>query len=346
MTDSGDVFSRLRRLSIQPSDDPVWLMAEDDARRAWVEYPRLCAIGPIFGAAEQVEGQRWRVIDHHSTSPQQARDGLAHYFRVLASEETDPDVNAEYVAAHLKFEWEKVDELTAGGRRVRVIRIECFIRAREAEQEAEPPRPADLDPLDPAQAEKDLTDGFVMDPDEPTGWGDAAIRTHVLSSVYPASLPDDVRADSAQALEDYPGGVLLPVEYTIGEKIEDRWEPMGHTRPTPSDARRHLATRLRFRASNGKNLGLPIELDWDALGLPELDEPTQKAYLRAAKRVEADRQGYYVSLPGREFQVIRVMRIVRYGVDGPEPPRPSDPDPDPPVEVQALENGYDRDDDE
>lgn len=75
--------------------------------------------------------------------------------------------------------------------------------------------------------------------------------------------------------------------------------------------------------------------------MPELDEPTQKAYLRAANRVEADRLGYHVTLPDRTFQVIRVMRIVRYGPDGPEPPRPSDPDPEPPVEVQALE--YERD---
>lgn len=236
MTDSGDVFSRLRRLSIQPSDDPVLLMAEDDARRAWVEYPRLCAIGPVFGAAEQVEGQRWRVIDHHCTSPQQARDGLAHYFRVLASEEPDPAVRAEYVAAHTTLEWEKVDELSAGGRRVRVIRIERFIRAKDTEQVAEPPRSADLDPLDPEQAENDLTKGFVMDPDEPTGWGDAAIRTHVLASVYPAVLPDDVRADSVRALNDHPGGVLLPVEFAIGERVGDRWEPIGHTRPTPSAA--------------------------------------------------------------------------------------------------------------
>jgi hypothetical protein len=339
MTESGDEISRLRRIAIAPQDDPVSLVAEDDARRAWVDYPRLCYVGPAYGSAEHVDGLRWRILDHHATSPQQARDELAHVFRVLARQASNPVVHAEYQSAYTTFEWKKVDELTAGPKRARVIRIERISRAKEEERAAEPPRPADLDPFNPARSRQDRTKGLVIDPAEPSGWGDAALLEHLLPSAYPAgAVPPEVRADSMRALRNYPGGVLLPVEYAIGERLPGRvWQPVGETCATPSDARRQIASRLRFRASKGGNLNLAGELDWpaiqEALGLPDLDEREQREYLRAADEIENDRELFQVTVPGRGFQVIRVIRLVRFGPDGPEPPRPSDPDPDVPVEL-------------
>jgi hypothetical protein len=339
MTESGDEISRLRRIAIAPPDDPVSLVAEGDDRRAWVEYPRLCYVGPAFGSAEQVDGLRWRILDHHASSPQQARDELAHVFRVLARETTNPVAHAEYQSAYTTFEWKKVDELTAAAKRVRVIRIERIIRARTGERTAEPPRPADLDPFDADNAKHDRTKGLVMDPGEPSGWGDAAMLEHLLPSAYPAGVvPPEVRDDSVRALRSHPGGVLLPVEYAVGERSEGApWQPVGETCPTPSDARRQIAGHLRFRASKGANLNLAGELDWqeiqEALGLPELEGEAQREYLRAADEIENDRRLHQVTVPGRGFQVIRVIRLVRFGPDGPEPPRPSDPDPDLPVEL-------------
>lgn len=71
--------------------------------------------------------------------------------------------------------------------------------------------------------------------------------------------------------------------------------------------------------------------------MPVLDDADQRRYLRAADEVEADRAAFRVSVAGRDFQVIRVIQLVRVGPDGPEPPRPSDPDPDLPVEIAVQE---------
>lgn len=341
MTERGEEISRLRRTRIAPQDDPVSLVAEDDARRAWVDYPRLCYVGPAYGSAEQVDGERWRILDHHASSPQQARDELAHVFRVHARQVSNPVKHAEYQSAYTTFEWKKLDELAAGGKRVRVIRIERIIRAKPESREAEPPRPADLDPFNPSKERQDRTKGLVLDPAEPSGWGDAALLEHLLPAAYPAGVvPPDVRADSIRALRRYPGGVLLPVEYAVGERAGGAlWQPIGETSPTPSDARRQIAGHLRFRASKGGNLDLAGELDWaaiqEALGLPELDDQAQRDYLRAADEIENDRKLFHLTVPGRSFQIIRVIRLVRFGPDGPEPPRPSDPDPDLPVELIA-----------
>jgi Family of unknown function (DUF5954) len=341
VTESGDAFQELRRIKIAPADDPLSLVSEDDARRAWVEYPRICYVGPMFGAAEHVEGLRWKVLHHQNQMPQQCRDDLSSYFRRLAKVTEDPALRAECEAAYTKLEWEKVDELAAGGKRVRVIRIERFIRVRQVEQVAEPPRPTDHDPFDPERAEQDITKGFVMDPNEPSGWGDAAIRERVLPSAYPASLVSpEMYADSLRAIDDYPGGVLLPVEFAVGEREDGQrnWKPLGDTGPSVQGARRQLASSLRFRANQGRELGLS-RADWLELGLPELDEATQRRYHEVADQIERERNLNQVRVPGRTFQIIRVMRLVRYSPDGPEPPRPSDPDPELPVEVLVQQEG-------
>jgi hypothetical protein len=319
----GDDVERFRKIWIDPREDPVTAVVEDDARRAAVAYPKLAAGAPAYGSARSLGGDRWRIIYADDASPQAARDGLAHYFRKLAAQTEDPGWRREFEAAYTRLEWEKVDEISAGDQRVRVIRVERFIR--RGPDGPEPPRPTDPDKVDLPDGRDDRLAGLVIDPGAATGWGDASMKMDLLASAYPASaVPAPVRADSLRALEAYPGGVLLPVVFTCGELVDGgRWEQAAGCYPTPSEARAGLAYRLRWDATN-----------WHELGIADPGERMRHEWLAIADRIDAGPSNE-IRLPDRTVRVVRVEQLVRFGADGPEPPRPSDPDHDLPVEVWA-----------
>ncbi|MFD6695838.1 DUF5954 family protein [Micromonospora aurantiaca (nom. illeg.)] len=60
------------------------------------------------------------------------------------------------------------------------------------------------------------------------------------------------------------------------------------------------------------------------------------AYPQSAEEVDAT-QANEVTVLDRRFRVIRVETLLRFGSDGPEPPRPSDHDPEPPPEAHFAE---------
>jgi Family of unknown function (DUF5954) len=136
--------------------------------------------------------------------------------------------------------------------------------------------------------------------------------------------------DLARAARTHPGGVLLPPAFIVGELRRGRWGPVQVTGlPTPQAARDSLVSHLR--------VWIPYELDLD---------PGQRAvYAAAADTVEAERADE-VTVAGRRFRVVRLERLVRIGLDGPEGLRPSDPDPQPPVMVQVQQSPEDGEQDE
>ncbi|WP_329101040.1 DUF5954 family protein [Micromonospora sp. NBC_01699] len=300
-------------IRIEQRDDPVSAVSEDDARNRSVAYPTIMWGAPVFGSAEEVGG-RWRILRLNADAPQHARDGLASHFRKLFSETPQtPEHAAERAECEVAYElldWEVVDELTANGRRYRIIRAQPFIRM--GPNGPEPPRPTDPDPYRPGQAERHTSqmDGFVIDPTASTGLTDGLVRMEMISAAYePRTVPEDVHADSRRALTTHPNVVLLPVGYTVGEYVAGRWRPRPVTYATPQAARDAESFSM---ADIPRDENTPLE-EFIA------------AYSRARAAHRPPRTDDF-EVRGVPCRVTRIETFVRVGPDGPEGPRRSDPD--------------------
>src|SRR5690606_38130492 len=140
-TGDGDAGGRLF-----PEDldgvDPVAAVMLADACRALSAYPELVVVGALFTAAEQVPGG-WRVVCPCDPLPQGARELLAGRLEDLATP-TDGAEARELRAAARRLRRGAADEVTAGGPRPRIVRLEAPGRTGPAGPE--PPRRADPDP--------------------------------------------------------------------------------------------------------------------------------------------------------------------------------------------------------
>jgi hypothetical protein len=302
-------------------DDPVSAVTEEEARRRAVSYPSLRIGAPLFGDAEHLGEGRWRLRRMVAATPQEARDGLAHHFRTLAGQTDDPKYATELRAADDVLGWEKLDELHVAGCRYRIVRVDTYVRF--GPDGPEPPRATDPDPLPPGAKVRPIrrSEELVVDPKEPVGIADGLFKAQILPSYYSGPrVPEDVRADSQRAVRSYPDGVLLPVEYIVAEQVDDVWRPLGAAQPTPQRARDALTFRFR-------------------VFIPQFQDPTEEAvtaYARAADELDTGRADE-IRVLGRRLRIVRIENLLRFGPDGPEPPRPSDHDPDPPAELHCLQ---------
>lgn len=302
-------------------DDPISMMVEEEARRRGARYRSVRVGTPLFGDAEELGDGRWRLRRVVAATPQEARDGLAHYFRTLAGQVDDARCATELRVAGGVLGWEKRDEFRIAGRRYRIIRVDTYIRF--GADGPEPPRATDPDPWPPGAKVRPVrrSEDLVVDPKQPVGVTDGLFKAQVLPSPYSGKrVPEDVQADSRRAVRTHPDGVLLPVEYLVAEQVGDGWRPLGPAYPTPQRARDALAFRFR-------------------VFIPQFREPSAEeaaAYNRAADELDLLRADE-VRVLGRRLRIVRVENLLRFGPDGPEPPRPSDYDPDPPAELHCLQ---------
>lgn len=296
------------------------MMIEEEARRRSAHYRNLRVGAPLFGDAEELGDGRWRLRRVVAATPQEARNGLAQYFRTLAEQTDDPRCAAQLRAAGGVLDWEKRDELLVAGRRYRIVRVDTYIRF--GPDGPEMPRATDPDPWPPGAKVRPArrSEGLVVDPRQPVGVTDGLFKAQVLPSSYSgARVPKDVQADSRRAVRTHPDGVLLPVEFLVAEQVGDAWRPLGASHPTPQRARDALAFRFR-------------------VFIPQFQEPSAEeaaAYARAADELDLARADEVLVL-GRRLRIVRVENLLRFGPDGPEPPRPSDHDPDLPTELHCL----------
>jgi uncharacterized protein DUF5954 len=306
---------------------PVAALADADAWRARRSYPEIrFAGGPAFGVAREREEGGWELHPFFGApAPQDARDSMGSHFRKLAGEARaagDQPGHDECMAAAERMEWEALDEVAVLGTRYRVVRADQFLRS--GPDGPEPPRPTDPDPGDPARGREapDPAAGFVIDPLTATGLSEGILKLELLAGNRKrGTVPDDVYDDSVRASRTHPGGVLLPVAFLAGERVNGQWGPVGiQTSPSPQCARDTLAGYLR------------VTFPWEL----RLDSAQRAVYAEAADRLDRDRADE-LAVGGRHFRIVRVERLVRIGADGPEGPRPSDPDPQPPVMVQAQQ---------
>ncbi|NVI92312.1 DUF5954 family protein [Actinomadura sp. BRA 177] len=291
-TGDGDAGGRLF-----PEDldgvDPVAAVMLADACRALSAYPELVVVGTLFTAAEHVAGG-WQVLCPCDPLPQGARELLAGRLEDLAAL-AGGAAERELLAAARTVQHEQADEVSAGGRRFRIVRIEQLVRT--GPDGPEPPRPTDLDPL---------------------GAGRAAPAYDLLPADGPAS--DFATAellcqvlDAAAATGSEPSGAFLtPVAlapaFTVAERSERRWRPVGRLHEAPQQARDALITYFRHV-------------------VPAVESPAEadvERFAEAAELMEDESRRNGIAVAGRRFRIVRIERITLMGPDGPEPPRPTD----------------------
>ena len=321
MADQSDnipVYRTIRMTAAVPTEAT---QAEVEAWRAREEYPEILGgHRAVFGPACELDSGGWELQQYFGAgAPQEVRDSLAAGFRrkaAAALEAGDRAAYDEYTAAARRMDREPLNEMTVCGVRYRVVRAEQFIRLGPTGPE--PPRLSDPDPA-PAGDGRLLPDpvaGFVVDPYTATGMSEGILKAELLQLVRGGGSGPDQRArtDSHRALHSHPGGVLLPPAFVMAERIQGQWSPSVAASANPQAARDVLALDLRVMAPVMMRLG------------PE----DRELYARAADRLD-DRRGNELQLPGRDFRLMRIERMVRVGPDGPEGPRPSDYDPLRPV---------------
>ncbi|WP_146778940.1 DUF5954 family protein [Actinomadura craniellae] len=276
--------------------DPVAAVAAADACRASDAYPGLSPTGPMFTAAERVPGG-WRVLLPCTPVPQDAREALGGLLRADAAARPDAEGRGLRAAA-AQLEERRLDALTLGTRRLRVVRVEQVLRIGLDGPEA--PRPTDHDPATgPGPAE-------LLPVPPPAGAVAAEFDARLLAATTG-------RADDAErrAFEDYPEPVFLRPAFAVAEHTEGRWRITSRAHSGPGAARGALAFYFRHL--------VPV--------VEQPDEIDRLEYSAAADLMDDPARRAGITVLGRRFRIVRLERAVRMGPDGPEPPRPSDFDP-------------------
>lgn len=308
---------------------------EADGVQASQRYPHLALRGPLFGVAVERE-HGWEVVREVAAGmPQEARDGLNSLLWFRAKDDTDdPKVRRDLLAAVAILEKEPVDEIEALGERYRIVRADEF--ARSGEDGLEPPRPTDPDAAEASWETvtgQDSPDaGFVIAPHREDGLTREALKLGLRTFAYTGErFPAEVLKDSLRAVDTHPDIALLPLTFGVAERRGAGWRPQGGRQATPHDARRMLYAGM-------------TEL-WPRIY--EYGKKKAERYRQAGEAFRAAPRANEARVDDRVFRICRVERLVRFGADGPEPPRPSDVDDFGPIKMHPTmdEDGslhYDR----
>lgn len=328
-------------------DGPVEAVEEADALDAARQVQTLMVRGPLFGVVAQDPGEarRWRVVAAVTcATPQDARDRLNSMLWFRAKDEAQSrDERRALLAAVARLESERVDELTVLGVRYRMVRADEYAGA--GPDGIELPRPTDPEPAvanwDRSSREPEVDAGLVLDAEAPITPTQAAERLAMRSLAYSGTrYPPDVLRDSARAVDSHPEVLLLPTTFRVLKHTGDRWTITGSLHSTAHDARRSLEFGLTwFEPRHQGYIDFEADKDTDARTLvaagthPAAQELA--AFVHAADRLRHERANE-VEVNGEVRRICRMRRLVRWGPDGPEPPRPSDTDMHPPEQIHPT----------
>ncbi|GAA4230217.1 hypothetical protein GCM10022254_24490 [Actinomadura meridiana] len=272
--------------------DPVAAVMLADACRAVSAYPELVVLGALFTAAERVPGG-WQVVCPCDPLPQGARELLATHLEERAASSDATRARRLSIAART-LQDEAADEVIAAGRRFRIVRIEQLVRT--GSDGPEPPRPTDLDPR--PDDHRTARRPYDLLPD--TGPASGVAIAEWLSQVLSAAAGDEPSAACTP--------VGLAPAFTVAERGERRWRPVGRLHDAPQQARDSLVTYFRHV-------------------VPAVESPAATDVARfaeAAELMEDDTRRNGIAVAGRRFRIVRIERVTLMGPDGPETPRPTD----------------------
>ncbi|MDQ0932114.1 DUF5954 family protein [Streptomyces turgidiscabies] len=129
----------------------------DDARRAIHTHPGGVLLPAVYMISERVDGS-WRAHNPGASdsTPQGARDTLAHWLRVMApfTLRLSEEKIAEYALIADRLDEKRSNVATVDGIRYRVTRVERLIRIGPDGPEG--PRPSDFDPDPPVDVQQRL----------------------------------------------------------------------------------------------------------------------------------------------------------------------------------------------
>ncbi|MFG2091728.1 MULTISPECIES: DUF5954 family protein [unclassified Spirillospora] len=142
-----DAALRLELLGLVPAEGTVPERLRREAVTAIRAHPGVVLLPPEFTVLEDRDGQ-WRPVTG-GIGPQDARDSLAHYFRVLLPKAGPGDCGpppspgelAEYAEAADRIDADGGVEFVACGRRFRIVHVIRMIRV--GPDGPEPARPSD-----------------------------------------------------------------------------------------------------------------------------------------------------------------------------------------------------------
>ncbi|GAA3240675.1 DUF5954 family protein [Actinocorallia longicatena] len=283
--------------------DPVLAVREQEAIERMKTYGRIAPVETEFGCAEQVKGH-WRILNLGGRCPREARDELALWLTDRAEIEDSPDDRDELLglARDLELGLDPAvprprHEWVAAGRRYRIVRVDGY--ALLGEDGPEPARHTDTEPIGPISS----VAGFWLDPMAPTTLTETAVRLELVNQHPPReAMSDSEWQATIEAILGHPGVILLPVCFTGLERLgDDDWDPLVHG-DGPQSTRQALADFLRDELP-----GLPVPPEFEA----------------AARAIESETRPDFTT-DGHAFRIARIIRALRVGPDGPEPPRPHD----------------------
>ncbi|MDX3457800.1 DUF5954 family protein [Streptomyces sp. ME02-8801-2C] len=132
----------------------------DEARRAIHTHPGGVLLPAVYMISERVDGS-WRARNPGASdsTPQGARDALAHWLRVMApfTLRLSPEKVAEYGLIADRLDARRSNVATVDGIRYRVTRVERLIRiGPDGPDGPEGPRPSDFDPEPPVEVQTRL----------------------------------------------------------------------------------------------------------------------------------------------------------------------------------------------
>jgi hypothetical protein len=287
-TGEGDAAGRLFPEGLD-GVDPVAAVMLADACRSIAAYPDPVAVGALFTAAERVPGG-WRICCACDPSPQGARELLADHLDERAAAAGGERGSALRAAARDLWSGPPRDEVRAGGLRFRVLRIEQLVR--NGPDGPEPPRPTDLD-LDPRRGPAPGRAHDFL----PDGWATPDIATAELLWQLLDAAARAGRRPSEPFLTPLP---LAPV-FTVAERTDGRWHPVGRLHDTPRQTREALAVYFRHI--------VPAVEHPDAGHLAE--------YAEAAELMTDGTRRNGITVAGRRFRIVRIERLTLMGSDGP-----------------------------
>ncbi|MGA4545093.1 DUF5954 family protein [Uniformispora flossi] len=261
-------------------------------------FLRLDTFFGVLAEAPEDADRRDVMCGIMSETPQDARNSLVFRLWIAALQQRHDRAHRRRVKAGIRMLREgRANDLVVHGTRYRVVRADGYVRL-DAPGRGEPP-------VDRHAA--------VTRPLDASGEGTVALDYPYF--LDPALLKPSGPAPDRPVQARYPDAFFLPWGWRVVRRSGDGWIPIGLPCSTPRSA------VLRCRPFQD----VPMAEERLPAG-----HPVRAAYDEAVPVLDAAGRTYPAQMYGHTHVILPIRRLLRWGPDGPEPPRATDLDVPPP----------------